>query len=116
MDLGRPESLPIQLGSFSFGLPTLAIIVAVTTYLQSKLTMPPSPSDPQDASAAQAAMMSQMMSIYMPLLLGYFALTFPSGLSVYFIVSNLLGIVQYAMLGKVNWHTLLPGKSQKKQE
>jgi len=48
------------------------------------------------------------MSIYMPLLLGYFALTFPSGLAVYFITSNLLGIAQYAMQGKANWRNLLP--------
>jgi YidC/Oxa1 family membrane protein insertase len=53
--------------------------------------------------------MSGMMSIYMPLLLGWFALTFPSGLAVYFITSNLLGIAQYAMMGKANWRNLLPG-------
>jgi Preprotein translocase subunit YidC len=49
------------------------------------------------------------MSIYMPLLLGYFALTFASGLSIYFITSNILGIVQYAMRGKANWRSLIPG-------
>jgi YidC/Oxa1 family membrane protein insertase len=53
--------------------------------------------------------MSGMMSIYMPLLLGYFALTFASGLSIYFITSNILGIVQYAMRGKANWQSLIPG-------
>jgi YidC/Oxa1 family membrane protein insertase len=53
--------------------------------------------------------MSNMMSLYMPLLLGWFALTFPSGLAVYFITSNLLGILQYAMQGKANWRNLLPG-------
>jgi YidC/Oxa1 family membrane protein insertase len=99
MDLGRPESVMI----FGFGLPTLAIIVAITTYIQAKLTMPTS-ATPGDQSAA----MSNMMSIYMPLLLGYFALTFASGLSVYFITSNVLGIVQYAMQGKANWRNLLP--------
>jgi YidC/Oxa1 family membrane protein insertase len=46
----------------------------------------------------------------MPLLLGYFALTFASGLSVYFIAGNLVGIAQYALLGKVNWRALIPGQ------
>jgi YidC/Oxa1 family membrane protein insertase len=82
MDLGRPESVAI----FGFGLPTLALIVALTTYVQAKLTMPAT-ANPGDQGAA----MSKMMSIYMPLLLGWFALTFPSGLAVYFITSNLLG-------------------------
>jgi len=100
MDLGRPESIPI----FGFSLPTLAVIVAITTYIQSKLTMPAS-TNPGDQSAA----MSNTMSIYMPLLLGYFALTFASGLSVYFITSNLLGIFQYAVTGRANWRNLLPG-------
>ncbi|HVN16202.1 MAG TPA: YidC/Oxa1 family membrane protein insertase [Anaerolineales bacterium] len=100
MDLGRPESVLM----FGFAVPTLAVIVAATTYVQSKLTMPTS-SNPGD----QAAAMSGMMSIYMPLLLGYFALTFASGLSVYFVTSNVLGIVQYATMGKANWRNLLPG-------
>ncbi|MGC8855409.1 MAG: YidC/Oxa1 family membrane protein insertase [Anaerolineae bacterium] len=103
MDLGRPESIQV----FGFALPTLAIIVALTTYLQTKLTMPTS-SNPGDQTAA----MSGMMSIYMPLLLGYFALTFASGLSVYFITSNLLGILQYALMGKANWRNLLPGSKK----
>ena len=100
MDLAQPESIPI----FGFNLPTLAIVVAITTYIQSKLTMPAT-SSPGDQSAA----MGKTMSIYMPLLLGYFALTFASGLSVYFITSNLLGIFQYAVTGRANWRNLLPG-------
>jgi YidC/Oxa1 family membrane protein insertase len=104
MDLGSPESVMV----FGYALPTLALVVALTTYAQAKLTMPAS-TNPNDQSAA----MSGMMSIYMPLLLGYFALTFASGLSVYFITSNLLGIAQYAMQGKANWRNLLPGGSKK---
>ncbi len=100
MDLAQPESIPL----FGFNLPTLAVVVAITTFIQSKLTMPAS-SSPGDQSAA----MGKTMSIYMPLLLGYFALTFASGLSVYFITSNLLGIFQYAVTGRANWHSLLPG-------
>jgi YidC/Oxa1 family membrane protein insertase len=92
MNLGQPEPYYI-----------LAIVVAVTTYIQSKLTMPPS-TNPNDQSAA----MGQSMAITMPLMLGWFALTFPSGLAVYFITSNVLGIVQYAAQGKANWSNLLP--------
>jgi len=101
MDLGQPEFIKL----FGFNLPTLAIIVGLTTYIQSKLTMPATSSGPKDQGAA----MGKMMSIYMPLLLFYFALTFASGLSVYFITSNMLGILQYAMMGKANWRNLIPG-------
>ena len=100
MNLGSPESIQI----LGYAVPTLAVIVALTTYVQSKLTMPTS-TNPNDQSAA----MSGMMSIYMPLLLGWFALNFASGISVYFITSNLLGVAQYAATGRANWRNLLPG-------
>jgi YidC/Oxa1 family membrane protein insertase len=101
MNLGQPERVYM----FGYGIPVLAVIVALTTYVQSKVTMPTS-TNPGD----QGAMMGKMMAIYMPLLLGYFALTFASGLSVYFIAGNLVGIAQYALLGKVNWRALIPGQ------
>ncbi|HEY5903070.1 MAG TPA: YidC/Oxa1 family membrane protein insertase [Anaerolineales bacterium] len=107
MDLSRPESIQI----FGFALPTLAIIVALTTYVQSKLTMPAT-SNPGDQSAA----MSSSMAITMPLMLGWFALTFASGLSVYFITSNLLGILQYAMMGRANWSSLIPAMFRPAQQ
>jgi YidC/Oxa1 family membrane protein insertase len=100
MNLGRPESLPV----LGFALPTLAIIVAITTFVQSKLTTPPS-ANPNDQSAA----ISKQMTIMMPLMLGYAAINFSSGLAVYFITSNVLGIIQYALQGKANWRNLLPG-------
>ena len=92
MNLGQPEPYYI-----------LAIVVALTTYIQSKLTLPAS-SNPNDQSAA----MGQSMAYTMPLMLGWFALTFPSGLAVYFVTSNVLGIIQYAAQGKANWSNLLP--------
>jgi YidC/Oxa1 family membrane protein insertase len=110
MDLGLPEGIPLPF-DVSFlpnGFPTLAIVVALTTYVQTKLTTPPT-ANPNDQTAA----MTGMMAIYMPLLLGWFALTFPSGLAVYFITSNLLGIAQYAMMGRANWRNLLPGGNKK---
>ncbi len=101
MDLGSPERL--NLPFLSFGIPVLAIVVTASTYIQSKLMTPPS-SNPGD----QTAMMSNMMNLYMPFLMGYLALTLASGLSLYFLVSNIIGIAQYAILGKVNWRNLLP--------
>ncbi len=100
MNLGSPESVHV----LGYAIPTLAVVVALTTYVQSKLTMPAS-TNPND----QSAQMSGMMSIYMPLMLGWFALNFASGIAVYFITSNTLGIIQYAATGRANWSNLLPG-------
>lgn len=101
MNLGRPESIHVDFLPFS--IPLLAIIVGLTTYVQTKLTMAP-PASPND----QSAQMNKMMGLYMPILLFYFSLNFASGLAVYFIASNLAGIAQYAAMGKVNWNNLLP--------
>jgi len=109
MDLGKPERLYIPGLEFSgaqFGIPVLAILVVVTSYFQSKLMSPPS-ADPQSKQ------MSGMMNIYMPLLMGWFAFSFASGLALYFFVSNIIGVIQYALLGRINLRSILPaGKSQ----
>lgn len=102
MDLAQPERLHLPFLP-NFGIPVLAIIVVATTYLQSKLMTPP-PANPGD----QSAMMSNMMNIYMPFIMGWIALTLASGLALYFVVSNLIGIAQYAALGRLNIRNLLP--------
>ncbi len=98
MDLGQPERLYI----FGIGIPVLAVLVVVTTYIQSKLMTPPS------QPGEQGAQMGQMMNLYMPFFMGYLALTFAAGLSVYFITSNVISVGQYAMMGKVDWKNLSP--------
>ena len=37
----------------------------------------------------------QQMQIMMPLMFGFISLQYATGLSIYFIISNLIGIVQY---------------------
>jgi YidC/Oxa1 family membrane protein insertase len=105
MDLSQPEKVYI----LGFGIPVLAIIVVATTWLQSRLMTPPS--QPGD----QGAQMSQMMNLYMPLLMGYLALTFAAGLAVYFVTSNVFTIGQYAAMGKVDWRNVLPRKKSPPQ-
>ena len=82
MNLGLPERLMIG----NFGLPVLAILVVLTTVLQTKLTQP---AQPQGEGGASTAMMSGMMNIYMPLLMGFMAYSLASGLALYFLISNI---------------------------
>jgi YidC/Oxa1 family membrane protein insertase len=101
MDLSQPERLFIP--GLEIGIPVLVIVVVLTTYIQGKLTQPTNP-NPKD----QASAMGNMMNLYMPLFMGYLAYTLSSWLAVYFVASNLVGILQYAMLGRVNWANVFP--------
>jgi len=101
MDMGIPERLYIP--GLSFGIPVMAVIVLITTYIQSKVITPPQTAGSND----QSAMMGNMMNLYMPFLMGWLALTLAAGLSLYFVASNLIGIAQYALVGKVYWKNLL---------
>jgi YidC/Oxa1 family membrane protein insertase len=86
MNLGQPERLYLPFLP-DIGIPLLAILVVISSYLQTKLTTPAT-------GDSQSAAMTQTMSIYMPLLIGYLAYSFASGVALYFVTSNLLGIVQ----------------------
>jgi YidC/Oxa1 family membrane protein insertase len=114
MDLGQPERLPISLPFLpEFGLPVLTILVVISSYFSTKMTTPPS-------ADGQGSQMTQMMGIYMPLLMGYLAYTYASGLALYFVVSNFLGIVQNVAMGRVNLKEMftfkLPWKNRKQSE
>lgn len=101
MNLGLPETNTPLLSIMGFGLPIMTILVVLTTYVQSKVMAPP-PTNPGD----QAAQMSRTMNLTMPLLMGFIAYSLASGLALYFIVSNVLGIAQYALMGKANWSSM----------
>jgi YidC/Oxa1 family membrane protein insertase len=66
----------------------LPILVVISAWFYQKLITPP-PTD------TQAEAMNKQMMIMMPLMTGFFAATYASGLAVYFLISNLVGILQY---------------------
>jgi YidC/Oxa1 family membrane protein insertase len=67
----------------------LTLLVAGSTWLQQKLSTSATQTTNTDPQAAQ---MSQSMMITMPLMFGYLAMQMPSGLSIYFVVSNIVGM------------------------
>lgn len=88
LNLGQPDSLLI-----------LTILVAASMYVQQKMVTAPA-TDPRQQS------MSNITLLMMPLMFGLFALQFPSGLSLYWVVSNIVGIIiQYFISG--GWGYLL---------
>lgn len=103
LDLSVPEK-DYGIAIAGFTIPILAILVVATTFLQSRLMTPPS------TTGDQGANMSRAMNLYMPLFMGYLAYSFPSGLAIYFVTSNLVGILQYGIMGRLDWRNLLPAR------
>jgi YidC/Oxa1 family membrane protein insertase len=82
LNLGQPDPYWI-----------LAIIVGGTMWVQQKMTQAPAV-DPRQEST------SRMMTLMMPLMFGFLTLMFPSGLALYWAVSNIIGIItQYFVTG-----------------
>ena len=67
----------------------LPVLSAVTTFIQSKQTMP-------DTGNAQ----NKIMLYFMPLFIGYISLEFPACLVIYWVVMNIMQIAQQAMMNK----------------
>jgi len=70
----------------------LAIVVGGTMWVQQKMVTPP-PTDPRQQS------MTSMTTLMMPLMFGMLTLSFPSGLALYWAVSNIIGIVVQYFVG-----------------
>ena len=89
LNLARPDQ-----SSFPYLLP---ILVGGTMWLQQKLMTQPS-------SDSQQAQMNQTMQIMMPVMFGFFTLQFSSGLAIYFIISNTIGILMQLLINRL-WGT-----------
>jgi YidC/Oxa1 family membrane protein insertase len=60
---------------------------------------------PGGSGDGQSASMNQSMTLMMPLMFGFFSLNFSTGLSFYFIVSNIIGIITQGFIS--GWEGLL---------
>lgn len=70
----------------------LPLLVFGTMFLQQKLLTPQmKPGDNKDNPMAS---MTQSMTYTMPIMFGFISLSFPAGLSIYFVLSNVIGIAQ----------------------
>jgi YidC/Oxa1 family membrane protein insertase len=84
LDLGKPDGTLI-----------MAVLVGGSTWVQQRMTMPNRQTmDPQQQSV------NQTMLIMMPLMFAFFTLQFPSGLALYWVATNVIGVVlQYFYQG-----------------
>jgi YidC/Oxa1 family membrane protein insertase len=99
MDLGQPERLMVA----GIGIPVLTILVVLSTVVQTRVMQPPS-----EGGNDQAAAMTNSMTMTMPILMGVMAYQFSAGLALYFVVSNLTTVAQYAAMGKTDWSRIFP--------
>jgi YidC/Oxa1 family membrane protein insertase len=88
----------------------LPIFVGLTMYVQQKMITPGPPAGQNLTQQQQQQQQTQQMMTWMlPLMFAYFTVTVPSGLGLYWAVSNLAGIVtQYFYMGRrVDWAGML---------
>ena len=76
MDLANPDPSPV----------VMPILVGISMFLMQKMTTMPAMDDRQAST-------NKMMLWMMPIMFGFFTMQFPSGLALYWVVSNLVGIV-----------------------
>lgn len=95
---------PAEFGAFGPHLLLVPLVTALLTFVQSKMTLPKAIKHHQDEPAketkekesmedAMSQVQSQMV-YFMPLMIGYFAFSFPIGLALYWNMYTILGIIQ----------------------
>jgi YidC/Oxa1 family membrane protein insertase len=87
---------------------SLPIVMLVTQILMQKMSQPPkskSATGAKSQSEMQTQMMGSMM-MFMPLMFGYITLVVPSGLTLYWVTSNIIQIVQQGLT--TGWTGLWP--------
>lgn len=93
LDLASPDRLYI-----------LPLLVGGTMWVQQKMVTPTNP-DPRQQTQ------SQLMLWMMPLMFAFFSLSFPSGLALYWVTSNIISIIIQYFVG--GWGGLVPSAAGK---
>ena len=97
--LAAPEQL-IGLGDGIFGIEYIGILpflVGGSMYIQQKMTSTDGSTGKAGGSTQQT---QKMMTIMMPLMIGFMSFSLPSGLTLYWFTSTLLGIGQQYLINK----------------
>ncbi|MBI2089263.1 MAG: membrane protein insertase YidC [Deltaproteobacteria bacterium] len=91
-DLSRPdwESLPFTLGGWTLGIPVLTLLMGASMFLQQWMT--PSAGDPNQ----------RRMMLMMPVIFTVMFVTFPAGLTIYWLVNNILTIGQQYLINRMD--------------
>jgi len=92
-DLAAPDKLFI-----------MPVLIVISTYLMQKMT-PNAGMDPKQ---------QQMMTLMMPLMIGWFSFNLPSGLSVYWIVGNIILMIQQYVINKSHLGQELRAEQEKR--
>ena len=93
MDMGEPDSTMI-----------MAVLVGASTWVQQRMMSTTSASaDPQQQQ------MNNTMMFMMPLMFAFFTLQFPSGLALYWLATNVVGVgLQYLYMGReFDWKRII---------
>ncbi|MFH0819410.1 MAG: YidC/Oxa1 family membrane protein insertase [bacterium] len=104
--IANPGSLnSTLLGLFDLTKPNvvLAILAGLSQYWQTKMLMGKKDNAPQSSKPGEgnlAAIMNKQMLYFMPVLVIFFGLSLPSGLTLYWLIFNLLTILQQFYLFK----------------
>ena len=88
---GEPSFLWLPTLSMPDPYYILPVLSALTTFIQSKQSMP-------DTSSPQ----NKVMLYFMPIFIGYISFTFPAGLVLYWVVMNIMQIGQQALMNNKN--------------
>ena len=99
--LALSERLITLPGSGIFGIEYIGILpflVGVTMYIQQKMTSTGGTAAGKDGGSSQQT--QKMMTIMMPLMIGFMSFSLPSGLTLYWFTSTLLGIGQQYLINK----------------
>ena len=94
------------------GIPTAAYLIfpllaAGTTFVQAKMMQMPAPPNPTEQEL-QTLQIQRSMIFISPLMIGYFALTVPVALALYWFVGNCVSIIQQSFV--VGWGNLVPAR------
>lgn len=83
-DLSKPdwESLPFDFAGWHLGIPVLTILMGASMFIQQWMT--PTAGDPNQ----------RKLMLMMPLIFTFMFVTFPAGLTIYWLVNNVLSIAQ----------------------
>jgi YidC/Oxa1 family membrane protein insertase len=94
--------LPIPAAAFL----VFPLLAALTTFVQTKMLQQPPQVNPTDQEL-QMQQTQRMMVFLSPVMIGFFALSVPAGLSLYWFVGNCVSIIQQSFV--VGWGSVWPG-------